>query len=29
MDKRFKDLELAELVAIEARSKFHGNFAKN
>lgn len=25
----FDDLELAELVAQEARSKFHGNFAKN
>ena len=25
----FKDLELAELVASEARSKYHGNFAKN
>ena len=25
----FKDLELAELVAIEARNKFHGNFAKH
>ena len=24
----FKDFELAELVAVEARSKFHGNFAK-
>jgi len=25
----FEDLELAELVAIEARNKFHGNFAKH
>ena len=25
----FKDLELAELVAIEARNKFHGQFARN
>jgi hypothetical protein len=25
----FKDLELAELVAIEARNKYHGNFAKH
>ena len=25
----FEDLELAELVATEARSKFHGNFAKH
>jgi hypothetical protein len=25
----FKNLELAELVAIEARNKFHGNFAKH
>lgn len=24
----FKDLELAELVAVEARDKFHGNFAR-
>lgn len=25
----FEDIELAELVAIEARNKFHGNFAKH
>jgi hypothetical protein len=24
----FKDLELAELVAIEARNKYHGNYTK-
>lgn len=26
---QFKDLELAELVAMEARNKFHGNFANH
>ena len=25
---RFKDIELAELVAIEARDKYHGNYAR-
>jgi hypothetical protein len=25
----FKDLELAELVAMEARNKYHGNFANH
>jgi hypothetical protein len=25
----FDDLELAELVALEARDKYHGNFAKH
>ena len=25
----YKDIELAELVAIEARSKYHGNFARH
>lgn len=28
-DKRFKDIELAELVAIMAREKYHGNFARH
>ena len=26
---RFKDIELAELVAIEARNKYHGDFARH
>jgi hypothetical protein len=28
-DKLFDDIELAELVAIEARKKYHGEFARN
>jgi hypothetical protein len=26
---QFEDLELAELVVIEARKKYHGEFARN